>query len=230
MFIHYRTKGIFIKRQEREEADILFTVYTQNFGKIDILGKSIRKINSKLRAGSRELCLSEIEFIQGKTHKTLTDSLLIDNFPEIREDLDKTEIAFQICNILDQLVAEEQKDDQIWELLLESFERLNTEHKLCYFFFLWNLLAILGYQPELYKCALCEKKLDPNDLHFSSEQGGLVCSVCAGKDSISVKAEVIKILRLILNKNWDILTKLKTEEKNWQELEKVSQKYVFELK
>lgn len=250
MFIHYRTKGIFIKRREMGEADILFTVYTQDFGKLNILGKAIRKINSKLRAGAREFCFSEIEFIQGKTNKTLTDAVLIDNFSEIRKDLDKTDTAFKICDVLDQLVGQEEKDNQIWELLLESFRKLeignslksnppgslpksiqeNCKLKIIYYFFLWNLLAILGYCPELYKCSVCEKKLYPDDLYFSTEQGGLVCNACSKENYNSIEAETIKILRLILSKDWNTLTKLKTEERNWQELETISQKYIFELK
>ena len=35
MAIHYRTKGIFIKKAARGEADEIFTVYTKDFGKLN---------------------------------------------------------------------------------------------------------------------------------------------------------------------------------------------------
>ena len=229
MFIHYRTKGVFIKREERGEADLLLTIYTEDFGKLVILGKAIRKIKSKLRAGAREFCLSEIEFIQGKTHKTLTEAMLIDNFSEIRKDLDKTRIAFQICDILDRLVAEEQKDDQVWGLLIESFESLkikNCKLKIVYYFFLWNLLAILGYQPDLYQCAGCQKKLEPSNLYFNPRQGGLICQNCFEKESIKITAEIVKVLRIILKRNWSLLLKLKISQDDQKLLERVSQEYL----
>ena len=53
MFTHYRTKGFILKKRNQGEANQLFTVFTKDFGRIEILGKSIRKITSKLRAGAR---------------------------------------------------------------------------------------------------------------------------------------------------------------------------------
>jgi len=80
MFTHYRTEGFILKKIDRGEADRIFTVYTRDFGKLDLLAKAERKIKSKLRGGLELFYLSDIEFIQGKTHKTLTDTILVENF------------------------------------------------------------------------------------------------------------------------------------------------------
>ncbi|MGB2762175.1 MAG: DNA repair protein RecO [Minisyncoccales bacterium] len=240
MAVHYRTKGFFITEIARGESDKLFVVYTKDFGKLKILGKAIRKIKSKLRGGARELCLSEVEFIQGKTHKTLTDTVLIDSFPEFRKDLEKLKTAFQISNALDRLVKGEQKDEQIWDLLNDVFNKLNNRFLfpvscfLIYYYFLWNLLSLLGYQPELYKCSFCGKGLKPFQLYFGTGQGGAVCNICAQKikkeDSLEklmeIKPDVIKILRLFLQKDWSVLSKLKVEEKHQKSLEKISEYYL----
>ncbi|MEA2113605.1 MAG: recombination protein O N-terminal domain-containing protein, partial [Patescibacteria group bacterium] len=52
----YKTEGIIIGRRNLGDYDRLFTVYTKNFGKILIKGKSVRKNQSKLR-GHLELFL-----------------------------------------------------------------------------------------------------------------------------------------------------------------------------
>jgi len=240
MAVHYRTKGFFLREIERGEADKLFVVYTKDFGKLKILGKAIRKIKSKLRAGARQLCLSEIEFIQGKTHKTLTDTILIDSFLEIRKDLEKLKTAFQINDVLDKLVQDEEKDEKVWSLLSETFERLsnwklefenslkieNCKLKIIYYYFLWNLLSILGYQPDFYKCSVCQKKLEPFNLYFDADQGGVVCQKCAGKESIEITSEVVKVLRIILKRDWSLLSRLKIDEENQKLLDKVSQEYL----
>ncbi len=232
MAVHYRTKGFFITEVDRGESDKLFVVYTKDFGKLKILGRAIRKIKSKLRAGARELCLSEVEFIQGKTHKTLTDTILIDSFPELRKDLEKLKVGFQISNVLDKLVKDEEKDEKIWELLNETFEKLSNykllivNNQLLYHYFLWNLLSLLGYQPELYKCSSCGKELKPFQLCFSPEQGGVVCDRCAEKDLIKIEPDTIKILRIILQKDWSVLLKLKVEEKDKELLKTISKDYL----
>ncbi len=233
MAIHYRTKGFFLTEVARGESDKLFVVYTKDFGKLKILGKAIRKIKSKLRAGAREFCLSEIEFIQGKTYKTLTDTVLIDSFQSIRKDLTKSKTAFQISDVLDKLVKGEEKDEKIWSLLSETFGKL-SDCQLLYHYFLWNLFSLLGYQPELYKCLSCGKELKPFQLYFSSEEGGVVCNICVQEtkkeDSsaqlIEIKPDVVKILRLFLQKDWPVLSKLKVGEEDKESLETISEDYL----
>lgn len=219
MAIHYRTYGIFLKKENRGEADQLFTIYTKDFGKLDILGKAIRKIKSKLRSGAELFYFSEIEFIQGKTYKTLTDAILIDKFENLRKDLGRLKIAYQIADIFGDLVRGQEFDEKTWDLLTEIFQRLNNQQltisnqQLIYYYFLWNLFSILGYQPELYNCTFCRKKLVPEKNFFSPKEGGIICNQCKKKmKSITeIQLETIKILRIILKKDLPLLFKLKIE-------------------
>jgi DNA repair protein RecO (recombination protein O) len=231
MFVHYRTKGIIFKKEDRGEADQLFTFYTEDFGKLEILGRAIRKISSKLRSGAELFYLSEIEFIQGKTQKTLTDAISIEKFENLRKNLKRLQIAYRISEALDNLVKGQEPDEKIWHLLNEVFQKLNSlslviSHlSLLYYYFLWNFLSILGYKPELYKCVFCQKKLIPEKLYFSPKEGGLICQNCFKKVKLGkeVKPEVVKILRIILEKNWPTLSKLKIEEPHLKSLNMISQ-------
>ena len=174
MAIHYRTQAFILNRTDLWEADQVFTVFTKDFGKIKILGKAIRKIKSKLRAGVELFYLSEIEFIQGKNYKTLTDATAIEKLNNVRQDLEKLEIVSQIVENANDLIKGEEKDEDIWSLFAEVFDKLNnyklltTNYSLIYYYFLWNLFSILGYQIDLYHCANCQKKLIPEKLYFDS--------------------------------------------------------------
>jgi len=230
MFIHYRTQGFILKKIDQGEVDRIFTIYTKDFGKLELLAKAERKIKSKLRGGLELFYLSEIEFIQGKTHKTLTDAILIDKFKNLRRDLKRLAIAYKISEVLDNLVKDQEPDEKIWQLLNEVFSKLNSleiknsKLEILYHYFLWNLLSILGYQPELYNCSLCQKKVTPEKLYFSQKEGGLICPSCFRKIGVpsgsgqEVKPETIKILRIILKKDWPTLSKLKIEAKYLKEL------------
>ena len=90
MFTHYRTQGFILKETDRGETDRIFTIYTKDFGKSEFLAKAERKIKSKLRGGLELLCLSEIEFVQGKIYKTLTDTVLIKNFNDLKRNLERS--------------------------------------------------------------------------------------------------------------------------------------------
>ena len=228
MAVHYRTQGFVLKKNDLREADQVFSIYTQDFGKLKILGKAIRKIKSKLRAGAELFYLSEIEFIQGKTYKTLTDAIVIDKFKNTRRDLEKSKIVYQITETADNLISGQEKDEKIFNLLNEVFSILNNcKLKIVYYYFLWNLLSILGYQIDLYNCAVCQKKLVSQKLCFNSEEG-IICSECSGnlKDKSEISIDIIKILRLFLGKNWNILSRLKIQDLHKKELENISENYL----
>lgn len=235
MAFHYRTLGIILKKKERGEADQIFTIFTKEFGKLNILGRGIRKSTSKLRAGIELFYLSEIDFIQGKAQKTLTDSLLVDRFANLRKDFKRLTLAFKIARTLNRLVQEEESDPRIWRLLKEVFNKLNdkslaiTYLLLIYYYFLWNLFAILGYEPELFYCFSCQKKLSPGLIYFNSKEGSLFCSNCFRSGPFRgggrISSDTIKILRIIIKGEWKVLSRLKIEPIHRKELKEISQTF-----
>lgn len=220
---HYRTQGFVLKKDDLGEADQVFSIFTKDFGKLKITAKAVRKIKSKLRAGIGLFYLSEVEFIQGKNHKTLTDATVITKFENIRQDLEKLKTASLVTKAADDLIEGEEKDDLIWDLLTEVFNNLDN-YELIYCYFLWNLLSILGYQIDLYNCAYCQKKLVPQKLFFSPEQG-IICGDCQSQGD-AVLPDIVKILRLFLNKDWQTLSRLKMADYHKKSLEKISKDYL----
>lgn len=204
MFIHYRTEGIILKKDDRGEADQLLTIYTKDFGKLEIQARAVRKISSKLRSGTELFYLSEIAFIQGKTHKTLTDAILIDKFKGLRNDLKRLNIAYKISKTLDDLVKAPESDPKIWQLLKEVFVKLddwkirNLKLEIVYYYFFWNLISLLGYQPKIQDCTLQGKKIN--------------CGI-------------VKIIKVILRKDWHTLLRLKLETEHVKLLKNVSDWY-----
>jgi len=241
MFIHYRTEGIVLKEVERGEADRLLTIYTKDFGKIEVFGKAIRKINSKLRSGIQLNCFSEIEFIEGKFHKTLTDSIIIDKFSRIKQSPAKLKIAYRIGETADELLKKEEKDERIWKLISTVFRLLdksdldNDQLAVIYYFFFWNLISILGYKPELYFCASCRKKLKSVQLHFNCLEGGVICPDCLKKTALREKknilidADTIKILRIILKKDWGTILRLDISASHKAMLKKITNHFLLTI-
>jgi DNA repair protein RecO (recombination protein O) len=223
MFTHYRTQGFIIKVINQGETDQLFTIYTKHFGKIEILGKAIRKITSKLRGGAQLFYLSEIEFIQGKTYKTLTDTILINSFLNIRHSLEKIKIAEQILFLLDSLIKGEETDQEIWELLneiltlLDEWKLKSEKSQLFYYYFFWNFVSFLGYQPELKKLFLTQAE------RSEAKRGNEMEISLTGKEKINV--DLFKILRIILKRDIKTLLKLKLKPFHQKLLKNITQKY-----
>ena len=193
MTTYYRTRGFVFKKDDRSEADKIFSIFTEDFGKIEIRARAVRKITSKLRGGIDKFCLSEIEFIQGKNHKTLTDSVAIEKFKGITQNLEKLMISNKIAELLNSFIKGQEKDQKLWSLISDIFQKLDkhkrddNNQQLLYNYFFWNFFSELGYMPEIQKCAKCYEKLNPYNLYFSNKEGGIICKKCFGSDNKSQK-------------------------------------------
>ncbi len=235
MTVHYKTRGLVFKKEDRQDADRIFSVFTRDFGRVEIFAKAIRKINSKLKGGIDIFFLSELEFIQGKNRKTLTDAVSIEKFKHIAQSPEKTETAGRVCGLLDDFIKGPQTDGGIWDLAEEIFTKLNrcapAGNTFLYYYFFWNFAALLGYKPELSKCASCGRILHPQHLYFSSKEGGVLCQGCGLEDSFAKKinADAVKVLRLILKKEWGILSKLKISRPSKEIFKTVSDDYYHHL-
>jgi len=246
MSVYCRARGFVLKKTDLREADQVFVVYTEDFGKIEILGRGIRKIKSKIRPGIDIYYLSEIDFAQSRS-KTLTGATAIERFKNIRNSPERLNVAYKIADAANNLITGQEKDGQIWNLLEEVFTKLNdwklktsqseseipagllgVENSLViiYFYFFWHLLSILGYKPDLYHCAFCGEKLRPEKNYFIPKSG-IFCTRCADSMRIRESAvielsqDAIKILRILDKRDWKMLVKLKIEKTHLEDLRKI---------
>lgn len=240
MHLQYKTKGFVYKKKDRGEADRIFTIFTYDFGKIDVFAKSIRKIDSKLKSGIEIFSLSALEFVEGK-RKTLTDAVVINKFKDIIGNPEKLIIAKKIVKILDAFIHGQEHDKEIYNLITDTFEKLNhcapgpKPLTLAFLYFIWNFFAVLGYAPELLTCTHCHNNLNENELFFSNKEGGVICKNCLPREALvkwgvkKVDSDAIKTLRIILKKDWETLVKLKISGNNLKTLKDISKNYYLYL-
>jgi len=234
MTLKHRVKVLVVGKNDVNESDRVFSVFAPDFGKMEILGKSIRKINSKLKGGMNIFSLSEIEFVQGKNRKTLTDAVLVKSFLNIIHNFDKMIVAGRIIKVLNLFVKGQENDERLFELLDNSFNKLNDENlrggknNFVYDYFLWNALSLFGYNLEVKKCVGCREKLIPHNIYFSAKEGGIICKKCFSNNGNAeeINSDIVKILRIILSKDWETLSRLRAQETTQELLFKISEKAV----
>lgn len=172
MFTHYRTQAIILKKIDRGEGDQLLVAYTKDFGRLEIVAKGIRKIASKLRPATEFPAIIEVEFIQGKACKTLTDAVILIPLKHLLFWSPKRDAVCRIFGIAEALIKDQQPDNKVWKLLTsvllfgDAAGERNTE--AVYQYFVWHLFEFLGWRPE-----------------FGESSAGLACRslVCFFRDS-----------------------------------------------
>jgi DNA repair protein RecO (recombination protein O) len=139
-----KTEAIILKKADLGEVDQLLTIYSKEFGKIQVLAKGTKKLESKLRCHLESFSYSHLILIEGKSFRIVKDAILMDQFLPMRKNLEKIKIIYQIAKLIDELIVGEEKDEEIWNLLISAFrdKELNVKN------FQDNLLKLLGYDPE----------------------------------------------------------------------------------
>ena len=232
MFKKQKTQGFILKEREIDEADIVFFVFSKDFGRLDLLAKSARKLSSKLRRQMELFSLAEVGFVEGKRGERLVEAKCIEKFSRIKKDLERIFLAQKISEVLDFLIKGPEKEEEVFNLLKEVFEKLNslsfkkTEELFCYFF--WNLVLVLGFLPNFNECDFCKNKIK-KDCFFSFERGGVICPKCKEKEKeklFLLDFSTIKLIKLILNQNFSFLEKIKIPKKVVKKCSDFSEKWL----
>src|SRR3989344_921725 len=107
MSSYHSATGYVLKTTARNEQDSVYTLFTREFGHLELLVKAARKIDSKLQARLQIGDLVLVDFVQGRNQKTLIEAQLLKRPYHIRQDLTKLRVLFEIAALFDKLVKDE---------------------------------------------------------------------------------------------------------------------------
>lgn len=224
---NYKTKGIVLKRTNLGEADRILTIFTEKRGKVKVIAKGIRKTLSKFAGHLEPFCLSNLVIAEGRNLDIITDAETVKCFFKLRSNLSSTNNAYFLAEIIDKMTVENETHPEVFNLLENVLENLNNGlSELLLSYFVINFLSDIGYQPELYACLKCDKKIEAGKNYFDLDSGGLIC---AGHQNIiarPISDKAIKVLRLFLKHQISIIDKLKTDEKLTKEIKNITSDYL----
>lgn len=143
----FKLEGIVIKRRNIGEADRIITVFSKTLGKVQIKAKGVRKISSR-RSGHIELlnhCVLSLH--QASLMPILTEVQSFENYSLLKSDLKRIGSAFHICELIDGLCAENQANEEIFELLSTTLKKLASAEILSnvIYEFEIEILKLLGF-------------------------------------------------------------------------------------
>ncbi|MDP1884813.1 MAG: DNA repair protein RecO [Candidatus Moranbacteria bacterium] len=213
----YKYNGIILNKKDVGEVDRIYTIYTLEAGKIRVLGKGVRKPNAKLAGNLESVTQAEIFLARSRGMGKITGSIVIDNFADIKADLDLINRVFYVFKILARLISDEEKDENIFRLLekylavMDGLSGKEDRADIVTLGLLFKILDEMGYRLEVERCVYCEKKLLLEKNYFSIARGGVLCAECFQFENkkIPVSNESIKLIRIFLRNKLENLVKLK---------------------
>jgi len=186
--------AIILRTYKTGEADKILVLYTKDHGKLRAVAKSSRKITSKLGARLEPLSHVNVILWRGRNLATVTGVDVIDNFLDIRSNLDKILMASTMVEIIDKFTLDEHENTDFFLLLSKALATLNKSFSpIILGAFCFRVLMIEGLGPQVDRCCSCNSKAEL--VAFNAQAGGLLCRQCQSGQLISQQA--VDTLRLI---------------------------------
>ena len=229
----YKTEAVVLRKINVGEADRILTLYTPRLGRISAAARGVRRPKSKLGGHLELFTHSSLMLARGKSLDTVSQAETISSFLPLREDLWRSSLAFYVGELVLQFTAERVEDFAVWELLLDTLQWLceTEDGEMTLRHFELNLLAHVGYQPELYRCVGCGSSLEPTVNFFSTAAGGVLCPQCQANEPSArpVSVNVIKAMRFLQESDRARASKLRVEADLSSELEAILRQYIRHL-
>jgi DNA repair protein RecO (recombination protein O) len=206
----YRTHAVVLRRRDYGDADRILTVLTPNYGKLELIAKGARKTTSR-KAGHLEIFgHASLLVAKARTWDIITEAVSVESFPALRSDLDKISQASYLAELVDSFTETDDENLPIWDLLILALQELNaleTGSGSAALLLHWaqlHLLALAGFQPQLFECLGCDAELEPVTNFISLTEGGVFCPTCAAgrRDVEPIEPDVLKVLRFFQTRNW----------------------------
>jgi DNA repair protein RecO (recombination protein O) len=226
----YRTEAIVLRRSDFGEADRLLTVFTPERGKLRLVAKGARKPSSR-KSGHVELFTrSQFLVAVGRELDIVTQAETLEPFLALREDLLRTTYAYYVADLADAFTADRDENRHIFDLLNDAFGWLCVagDLPLVARYYELHLLGLAGYQPQLFVCGGCGKRLEPEVNYLSAADGGVFCPMCGHHRMAGSKLSVnaLKVLRFLQTREWETCQHLRLRPASHAEIEHAMHHYI----
>ncbi len=116
-----KTEAIVLKKRHLLHKDILVTMFTDEFGKVPVFARGIKKITSRRLSHMQTGNLIKVVLQVNKDRLHLSETLLVSGFSGIKNDQKKVQALYCFFFIIERLLPENQKEPEVYNVL-KSFE------------------------------------------------------------------------------------------------------------
>lgn len=190
-----KIEGIIVSEVDYKESSKILNIYTKEYGIIGVIARGSKRLKSNFSGLTTKLTYA-IFIVNYKENgpSTLMEVNVIDNFKNIRKDIDKISYAMYITDLVTQVFKHE-NNIKIYDLYISSLKKINEniDYIVITNILELKLLDFLGIRPVIDECVSCGKK--DSIVTISSYKGGLLCNDCVKNEKI-LHPKTLKLIRM----------------------------------
>lgn len=126
----YKVDAVILARKSIGEADRILTIFSREYGKMKVIAKGIRKVNSRRAPHLEIFSHATLMLHKGKTWDIVTETQTVEPFENLKNHLDQVGTAYYICELVSRLLPEKQEHQDIFQLLLETLRIIDSKDEL----------------------------------------------------------------------------------------------------
>jgi len=188
--MYLKTEGLILRETEYKDSDKLLTVLTRDHGLMTLKARGVRSRSSRLKGACQLLAYSEFTYFDYRGFATINEAVPIDQFSELRKDLDALALASYFVQVAEAVSQEDAPSDDVLSLTLNALYalcRLNKPQKLIKAVFELRIACHAGYYPQLEACPVCGS--DEANC-FNVSLGTIQCAACSDAEHNGIRLPI----------------------------------------
>ena len=190
-----KLEGIIVSEVDYKESSKIINIYTKDEGIIGCLARGSKRIKSNLSGVSSKFTYGYFHInYKENGMSTLMEVDIIDNFKNIKKDIERISYVTYITELVTQVFKHE-NNKNIYNLYIDSIKKINDmfDPMVITNILELKLLDNLGIRPVIDSCVSCGNL--NGIVTISSYKGGYLCQNCYHNEKI-VHTKTIKLIRM----------------------------------
>lgn len=213
-------KGIIYRVFNSGSQDKVAYIILEDGSKLSTIAKSVKKQGSRK---AHALEIGNLVTVKGLSGNliTLTEVSVVKDFSKWKHDFKAMTLLQLVCEVIDDFCYEDNKDEQLYEILYNTLEYSDSKEVFGVSIFLIKLLNHSGVLPELDKCLVSEEELKSESIFNMPGEVGYISDKVVSENnyysnSVQISPRIYKTQRYILESNFKdaIKVKLSPEEES----------------
>ncbi len=192
----YQCTAIVLRTYRLNESDKILHLYSKEHGPIQCIAKGAYRVNSKFSAKVQVLNCLDLLLASGRNLDIVKEARLVKALPYINSNYEALTLACFAIEVLAHVAINDDSYETLFNLItnylneLESQQSSKVKGDLQQTFsitckYLWQLICILGYKPDLDTCSISNNKRSSNQIpQYFDLENGAVTSTSAYKNLV----------------------------------------------
>ena len=156
--MYLTTKALVLRVTDYNDRDSLLTLLTDEYGKLTVKARGLRRKNSPLIAPCQLLAYAEFTLFENRGYYTVNEAASIELFQGLRRDLTRLSLGTYFAQAAEVMAQEDMPNPELLSLVLNCLYALTglglAEEQVKAVFEL-RAACIAGYEPDLSGCHIC---------------------------------------------------------------------------